>query len=86
MDKLDIIIQKLESIETRIDRNEEMLGALIKIVGSTNSRVEKIDADSQDFRHEINVHFKRLDRRIKLIESDLDETMAITESLTPPKN
>jgi hypothetical protein len=57
--KIDLILNKLESMDKRFegmdkrfegmdkrsDRNEEMISTLIQIVGTTNSKVEELQAD-----------------------------------------
>jgi hypothetical protein len=50
--KFDLILNKLESMDKRFegmdkrsDRNEEMISTLIQIVGTTNSKVEELQAD-----------------------------------------
>jgi hypothetical protein len=57
--KIDLILNKLESMDKRFEgmdkhfedmdkrsnRNEEMMSTLIQIVGTTNSKVEELQAD-----------------------------------------
>jgi hypothetical protein len=45
-----------------------------------------IERELSDFRSETAVHLKKLDRRVKLIESALDETMVRVENNLPPRN
>ncbi|QGQ95629.1 hypothetical protein EHS13_12415 [Paenibacillus psychroresistens] len=41
----DLILSKLESMDKRSDRSEEMISTLIQIVGTTNSKVEELQTD-----------------------------------------
>jgi hypothetical protein len=43
--KIDLILNKLESMDKRLDRNEEMISTLMQIVGTTNSKVEELQTD-----------------------------------------
>jgi hypothetical protein len=50
--KFDLILNNFESMDKRFegmdkrsDRNEEMISTLIQIVGTTNSKVEELQAD-----------------------------------------
>lgn len=79
-------------MDQKLNRLEEMIGTLIQMVGNVSARVEEIAHDLKEtkdtvhtFRSETDVNFKKLDRRIKLIESDLDETMVKVSELTLPK-
>jgi hypothetical protein len=95
--KLDLIISEIHKMhdETnkRFEQNEAMISTLIKMAGTTNAKLEELSADLKDtngtlhlFRSETDVHFKKLDRRVKLIESDLDETMVKVSEITLPRN
>jgi predicted nucleic acid-binding Zn-ribbon protein len=77
----------------QLNRIEDMLTQLITIVegtnsklGETNSKVIGIERELSDFRSETSVHFKKLDHRVKLIESALDETMVRIQNNLPPRN
>jgi hypothetical protein len=43
--KSDLILSKMESMEKRFDRNDEMISTLIQIVGTTNSKLEELQTD-----------------------------------------
>ncbi|NQX67946.1 hypothetical protein HQN90_17635 [Paenibacillus alba] len=55
--KIDLILsileqmdKKIDLIEKRFDRNEEMIGTLIQMVGSTNAKVEELAEEANDNR------------------------------------
>ncbi|TBL74011.1 hypothetical protein EYB31_26320 [Paenibacillus thalictri] len=84
--------EKSEKRDKKIDQIEEMIGTLIQMVGNVGARLEEVAHDLKDtkeilhtFRSETDVNFKKLDRRVKLIESDLDETMVKVAEMTTPK-
>jgi predicted nucleic acid-binding Zn-ribbon protein len=80
-------------------RLEEMVGTLIQMVGNMNARIEELSSDIKEvkedlketkdilhtFRSETDVNFKKLDRRVKLIETDLDVTMVQVAEMTIAK-
>jgi hypothetical protein len=73
-------------------RLEEMVGTLIQMVGNMNARIEELSSDMKEtkdilhtFRSETDVNFKKLDRRVKLIETDLDVTMVQVAEMTIAK-
>lgn len=77
---------------SEIKRLEEMIGTMIQMVGNVAAQLEEIKADVKStkdtlhtFRSETDVHFKKLDRRVKLIETDLDETMVKVAEISLPK-
>lgn len=99
--KLDLILQKLVSIETEIKEFREETKADLQVLkaGQKGSRSEMTDRFSEvaaelkdtretihTFRFETEVNFKKVDRRVKLIESDLDETMVKVSEITLPRN
>lgn len=73
-----------ELMSEQLDRIEGLLTQLIKMVGTNNAEVKETKETLRLFRSETDVNFRKLDRRVKLIESDLDETMVKVEYL--PKN
>ncbi|WP_131016418.1 hypothetical protein [Paenibacillus thalictri] len=87
-----LMSEKSEKRDKKIDQIEEMIGTLIQMVGNVGARLEEVAHDLKDtkeilhtFRSETDVNFKKLDRRVKLIESDLDETMVKVAEMTTPK-
>lgn len=90
--KLDLILSKLETMESIQRSQGEHIQQLIQIVGTTNARVEELTEEVYQikntlhiFRSETDVNFRKFDRRVKLIESDLDETMSKVAEITQPK-
>ena len=98
--KLDLILSKLENLEGEVkdikavQRSQgEHIQQLIQIVGTTNAKLEELTEDVRQikntihiFRSESDVNFRKFDRRVKLIESDLDETMSKVAEITQPKS
>jgi ferritin-like protein len=68
------------------NQTKEMLGQLITMVGSIGADLKDTKEILHAFRSETDVHFRKLDRRVKLIESDLDETIVKVAEITIPKN
>ena len=65
-------------MDKKLIRLEEMIGTLIQMVGNISARVEEVAQNQKEtkdtihtFRSETDVNFKKLDRRVKLIETDL---------------
>ncbi|OCT11135.1 hypothetical protein A8709_05460 [Paenibacillus pectinilyticus] len=84
--KLDILIGEIQKVNSRLDQKENLLVQLIDIVKSTNTQTDDIKTTIQTFCSETSVNFKKLDRRVKLNESDLDNTMLQVEESRTPRN
>ncbi|WNR43891.1 hypothetical protein [Paenibacillus roseipurpureus] len=81
--RFDAIDSRLDAMDTKIDRIEHKLDAHhLENIESDNRLLEMIHT----LRCETNVNFKKLDRRVKLIETDLDHTMIQVEECLTPKN
>lgn len=95
--KLDLILNEIKDLKGTVKNLEsiqrsqgEHIQQLIQIVGTTNAKVEELTEEVHGikntihiFRSETDVNFRKVDRRVKLIESDLDETMSKVAELTP---
>lgn len=79
MDKLELILSRLDeltqitkAIRDRQDETDAKLEALAMDLHKSRGEIS-------EFRDETSLNFKKMDRRVKLIESDLDETMLRVE-------
>lgn len=91
--KLDQIIDKLDIMDGRLSHHEEMISTLIKMIANVSAKTEEMADDLKEtnstlhlFRSETDMHFRKLNRRVNLIESDLDETMVQVSEITIPRN
>lgn len=65
MDKLDLILQKLERMESQQDELKHIVTAL-------REGQELMTAKLEAFQQESNQNFSRLDKQLRLLESDVD--------------
>jgi len=90
--RFDHLEGRINLLEQTQHSHGEHIQQLIRIVGNTNAKFEELTEEVEHikdilhtFRSETDVNFRKLDRRIKLIESDLDETMSKVGELTQPR-
>jgi peptidoglycan hydrolase CwlO-like protein len=69
--KLDLILNEIHKLREdnnrRFDRNEEMISTLIQIVGTTNSKVEELQADMKDLQADMKI----VQADMKIVQADI---------------
>lgn len=74
-DKLDLILEKLESMDQRLQRNEDRTGQLLKIVGSTNKKISDVQSDIKRVEQKIDTGLEDLTDSVEILveESHLNK-------------
>jgi len=74
----------LEPIRTQLNRLEEMMGTLIKMVGENNSRLTKLEAKSDRTDNKLDKLESKIDKlgqKVDHLETDMQEVKINTHEL-----
>lgn len=77
--RLEELVEEVETVKEDLAAVKEDLAAVKEDLADTRETLHL-------FRSETNVNFKKMDRRVKLVETNLDETMVKVEAMTVSKD
>jgi len=83
---LTTLIKMQAAVNGNVEELKQDVGELRQNVDGLKQEANATKDLLHTFRSETNVNFAKFDRRIKLIEADLDATMVHVEQLQSPQN